>query len=159
MRDSITLRPIHTDDEDFLFVLFKNAHEQDLGSADLPAEQKNTLLRMQFTARQHQYRERFPRGNFDLILEAGKPVGIIYTQRGPEEFVLIDIALLPELRNEGIGKELVSALIREAQDQQKAVTAHVRKDNPAWRLWQRLGFEIVGDDGVYLEIRVPFDKT
>lgn len=159
MSDSITLRPIRAGDVEFLFVLFRSVHEQDYASVDLPEEQKTALLRMQFDAQQLQYRERFSRGNFDLILKAERSVGIIYTQRGPEEFVLIDIALLPEFRNEGIGRELVAELIRQAQDEQQAVTAHVRKDNPAWRLWQRLGFEVVNDDGVYLQIRLPFDNV
>ena len=138
MRDSITLRPIRNGDEDFLFSLFRSVRAQDLGFVDLPGEQKTALLRMQFDAQQLQYRERFPRGNFDLILEADKPVGIIYSSPGGE---------------------LVVELIRQAQDEQQALTAHVRKDNPAWRLWQRLGFEAVSDDGAYLQIRVPFDGS
>ena len=159
MIESITLRPIRADDDIFLFGLFSNAHEQDFALLDLPEEQKTAMLRMQFDAQQLQYHERYPRGNFDLVLKAEKTVGIIYTQRGPEEFVLIDIVLLPEFRNEGIGRALVAELIRQAQDEQKALTAHVRKNNSAWRLWQRLGFEAVGDDGVYLQIRVPFDDA
>lgn len=159
MRESITLRPTQADDEDFLFGLFRTVHEQEFAFLDLPEEQKTTMLRMQFDAQQQQYHERYPRGNFDLILRAEKTVGIIYTQRGPEEFVLIDVILLPEFRNEGIGKALVAELIHQAQDEQQALTAHVRKDNPAWRLWQRLGFEPVGDDGVYLQIRVPFNDA
>ena len=157
MPDLITLRPIRDDDEGFLFDLFRSVHEQDLGFVDLPGEQKTALLRMQFDAQQQQYHAQYPRGNFDLILKADVPVGIIYTQRGPDEFVLIDIALLPKFRNEGIGKKLVTELIHQAQVEKETLTAHVRKDNPAWRLWQRLGFEEVNDDGVYLQIRVPSD--
>ena len=72
----------------------------------------------------------------------------------PVEFVLIDIALLPEQRNAGIGAQLVAPLIQQALAAGRPLEAHVHRDNPACRLWRRLGFEIVADDGVYLQIRV-----
>lgn len=159
MQEPVTLRPVCAADEAFLFRVFRSVHKQTFAVLELSDEQKTELLRMQFTAQQEQYRIQYPRADFDLVLCDGVPVGSMYALRGPDEFVLIDIALLPEHRNSGIGKELVTTLIRQAKNEKKAVTAHVRCDNPAWRLWQRLGFEAVGDDGVYLQICVPYDDT
>jgi len=156
MRESITLRPICEGDEGFLFGLFKSVHEQTFAATELNEEQITDLLRMQFEAQQQQFRDRYARADFDLVLRDGAPVGCMYALRGPDAFVLIDIALLPEYRNAGIGRGLVNKLIGHAKDKKKALTAHVRKENPAWQLWQRLGFEVVSDDGVYLQIQVPF---
>jgi ribosomal protein S18 acetylase RimI-like enzyme len=75
--------------------------------------------------------------------------------RGPDDFVLIDITLLPEHRNSGIGAGLVRELIVQANAAHEPLRAHVLKQNPAWRLWQRLGFHLISDDGVYLAIEVP----
>ena len=86
------------------------------------------------------------------------PVGNFYTLRGPDEFVLIDITLLPEHRNAGIGAGLVQELIAQANAENEPLFAHVLKDNPAWRLWQRVGFRLVNDDGMYLRIEVPLEK-
>lgn len=110
---------------------------------------------MQFDAQQCQYHARFPGADFDIVLLRGVPVGRFYAQRGPEDFVLIDIALLPEHRNAGIGGRLVGSLIAEARGAGKPLQAHVQRENPAWRLWQRLGFEEVGNDSAYLRIQVP----
>ena len=152
-QNSVTLRPVCASDEDFLFRVFKNVHEQTFAMVEMPEEQKHELLRMQFVAQREQYRQQFPNADFDLILYGGTKIGNLYALRGPERFVLIDIALLPEYRNKGVGTDLVQSLINEADASQKSLDAHVRRDNPAWRLWQRLGFEKAEDDGVYLQIR------
>lgn len=114
---------------------------------------------MQFNAQQSQYCTQYPDADFDVVMRDGEPVGYMYALRGPDAYVLIDISLLPEQRNKGVGAKLVSALIKEAQSSNEPLEAHVLRDNPAWRLWQRLGFEQVSDDGVYLHIRVPVERV
>jgi ribosomal protein S18 acetylase RimI-like enzyme len=155
MQEPLTLRPICMDDDAFLFRLFCSTHEQNFASLDMPEEQKDDLLRMQFTAQQSQYRGQYPNADFDLVLQDAVPIGSITALRGADKFVLIDITLLREHRNAGIGTQLVTLLIQQALAAGKPLDAHVERNNPAWRLWRRLGFEVVDDDGVYLRIRVP----
>ena len=159
MKNSITVRPICTTDEPFLFQLFCSAREDQFASLDLPLEQQEQLMQMQCQAQQQQYRGQFPNADFDLVLKYDVPIGNFYTLRGPDEFVLIDITLLPEHRNAGIGAGLVQELIAQANAANEPLLAHVLKDNPAWRLWQHLGFRLVNDDGMYLHIEVPLEKT
>lgn len=158
MHHSISVRPACADDEQFLFRLFCSAHESQFASLDLPAEQMEQLLRMQFAARQNQYHDQYPNAEFDLVLNDGVSIGNLYAQRGPDEFVLIDITLLADYRNAGIGRRLIEDLVAEALAANKSLHAHVLKSNPAWRLWQRLGFRLVNDDGVYMRIEVPSGK-
>jgi GNAT superfamily N-acetyltransferase len=143
------------DDEAFLFSLFCSVREETFAALDVRAEQREQLLQIQFDAQGHQYRSQYPNADFDLVLCDGNPIGSLYALRGPDEFVLIDIALLPEHRNCGIGAKLVETLIRQANDFNKPLEAHVLRDNPAWHLWQRLGFEEVSDNGIYMRIRAP----
>ena len=49
-------------------------------------------------------------------------------------------------RQQGIGTEVVKALIDEAAPAGQAVTLGVVKTNPALRLYERLGFRITHDD-------------
>jgi ribosomal protein S18 acetylase RimI-like enzyme len=151
----VTLRPVCDDDTDLLFRIFKSVNEPTFAALEMPSEQKDDLLNMQFVAQLGQYRQQYPSADYQVILVAGTEAGSMYTQRGPTEWVLIDIALLPEFRDQGIGSDLVRSLISEAHASSSQLDAHVRVDNPAWRLWQRLGFEAVYNDGVYLRIRVP----
>ena len=62
----------------------------------------------------------------------------------------MDIALLPEYRNGGIGSGLLRELLEEAAATSRRLTIHVERYNPALRLYRRLGFEPVGETGVYL---------
>ena len=158
MRQSVKLRPVCSGDESFLFNLYRSVHERTFASLNISEKQKNELLRMQFKAQQTQYRSHFPMADFDLVLTDDEPIGNIFAQRGPEDFVLIDVSLLPEHRNCGIGGQLVTALIQQANNSRRPLQAHVFKNNPAWNLWQRLGFEEVDDDGVYLKICIPIER-
>lgn len=55
------------------------------------------------------------------------------------------IAVLPSHSGQGIGTALMQQLLGAARGQFPAVALNVRADNPALRLYQRLGFEITSE--------------
>lgn len=153
MKGQITLRPAHADDRAFVFSVFVGTRAGRFESAELAQQQLQQLLEMQFRAQQAQYQAQFPSADFNLVLCDDRQIGYFYVDRSGNPFVLIDIALLPEHIGRGVGTYLVNTLIAEAFREGKPLSAHVDKSNSqAWRLWQRLGFQLVGDNGVYLEI-------
>jgi ribosomal protein S18 acetylase RimI-like enzyme len=56
---------------------------------------------------------------------------------------------MPEFRGRGIGTALVTQLFAEADASGRSVSIHVESNNPARRLYVRLGFQGVGEHGVY----------
>ena len=66
-----------------------------------------------------------------MILRAGEPVGRLYVVRWSREHRIIDIALLPEHRRQGLGAALMRDLLDEAAATNKALSIHVEKNNPA----------------------------
>ena len=56
---------------------------------------------------------------------------------------------MPEFRGRGIGTALVTELFAEADASGRSVSIHVERNNPARRLYERLGFQDVGEHGVY----------
>ncbi|MCB1909711.1 MAG: GNAT family N-acetyltransferase [Rhodocyclaceae bacterium] len=149
----LSLRPIAGEDRAFVFELFSAVHGEALRFGGVPEAMVRQLLEHQFKGQQGQYRAQYPGADFDLVLLDGIPVGYLYASRAPECFVLIDVALVPEVRGRGYATRLVVELLAEAGTLGAAVEAHVVRESPAWRLWRRLGFEVCGDDGVYLAIR------
>jgi ribosomal protein S18 acetylase RimI-like enzyme len=137
-----------------LYGVFCSAHEDQFSLLELALDEKEQLMTMQFHAQQAQYNSQYPDADYDLVLKDDMAIGVLFAQRGPDEFVLVDITLLPQHRNSGIGAVLIRDLIRDAQSACKPLRAHVLKQNPAWRLWQRLGFRLLRDDGAYLSIEV-----
>ncbi len=80
----------------------------------------------------------------------GERAGRLYVDRWPEETRIVDVALLPEWRGRGVGRELVEAIQAEGRE----VSIHVERFNPAQRLYVRLGFEVAEDAGpVYVLMR------
>lgn len=145
----ITLRPITPLDQPFLALLYATTRAPELALMPWSAAQKAAFLQMQFTAQNAYYRQRYPQAAFAAILRSGEPVGRLYVDRRPGEIHLIDIALLPAQRNQGIGAYLLRNLLAEGTSRQIPVRLHVAVGNPAQRLYTRLGFVPCGAPGVY----------
>jgi ribosomal protein S18 acetylase RimI-like enzyme len=85
-----------------------------------------------------------------LILEReGQPIGRLYLFEEDKEFTIVDISLVPEARGQGIGAVVIEDVFATAREKAKTVSIHVEKNNPARRLYDRLGFETKEDLGVY----------
>ena len=67
--------------------------------------------------------------------------------RGDAAILLRDIAVLTEYRNAGVGSRLIQDLMKEATSAGKPIQLHVLASSPAVRLYERLGFRSIGDDG------------
>jgi GNAT superfamily N-acetyltransferase len=148
---AVTLRPIREEDSEFLLRLYATTRADEMAMVtDWTDEQKDAFVRMQFQAQHAWYQEHYGDAQFDLVLVDGIPAGRLYVHRRAAEIRLVDISLLPEYRNGGIGTALLRELFAESG---KPVTIHVEKFNPAMRLYERLGFVPVADRGVYLLLK------
>ena len=111
---------------------------------------KDAFVRMQFEAQDRWYREQMPDASFDVVLVEDEPAGRLYVDQREDEIRIVDIALLPEYRNRGIGSGLLGDLIAGADRAGKPLTIHVERFNRARRFYERLGFREIADRGVYL---------
>ena len=116
---------------------------------DWSETQKSAFLTMQFDAQHSYYRQQFPSADYLVVERDGEAIGRIYLDRRADELRLIDIALTSAARNQGLGKALLLDLLDEAQAAALPVRIHVEQFNPAMRLYLRLGFKPVEDQGVY----------
>ena len=146
----MTLRAVTPDDEPFLFEVFAATRLDEFRF--LEEQQKQALIRMQYNAQRFQYDEGFPQAESRIILLDDRPVGRMLVDESDREFVLVDIALLPQHRKSGIGTQLLKELLNRAVVARKPIRLHVLKSNPALRLYERLGFSRVADESMYLEM-------
>ncbi len=146
---AIRFRAANNADIPFLCTLYASTRADELSQLDWSEEQKTTFLKMQFDAQHHHYHEQFPATDFLVIEQDGAQIGRVYIDRREDELRLIDIALMPETRNQGLGGALLLDLLDEAQNTGLPVRIHVETFNPAMRLYLRLGFKPVEDRGVY----------
>jgi len=147
---SITLRPIREEDMELLYRVYYSTREEELRMiVDWTDEMKEAFVRQQFSAQHAWYQEHYVGAKFDVVLVDGVPAGRLYVHRREREIRLVDITLLPEVRNRGIGGALLADLLAESEATGKPLTIHVEKFNPAMRLYQRLGFRSIEDRGPY----------
>lgn len=150
MKHNYNFRPIKKSDERFLSQLYASTREDELSILiNWTDEQKREFLEQQFQAQHKFYQGEFKKAQFSLVMMDQHPIGRLYIDRRKDEIRLIDIALLPSYRGQGIGRQLMEEVLEEGRKANKPVRIHVEHNNPAMRLYNRLGFQKVGDTGVY----------
>ncbi|MEC9254620.1 MAG: GNAT family N-acetyltransferase, partial [Pseudomonadota bacterium] len=60
-----------------------------------------------------------------------------------DEIRIVDIAILPEHQDSGAGSYLLQNIIEEGNEKGLPVRIHVEQNNPAKKLYERLGFKEV----------------
>lgn len=152
---SIALRPAQDDDLPFFYRVYASKRREELALVDWAEEQKVWFLRMQFDLQTRSYAQAFPEADCQVILREGEPIGRLMINRTPDQILLVDIALLPEHRNAGIGTAALNTVLNEAESAGKPVVLHVEKTNRARFLYERLGFSTSEWNDVYQEMRWP----
>lgn len=147
------LRPMSESDRGFLERVYASTRAEELAPVPWTMEQKAAFLSHQFAAQHAHYQQHYAGSEFLVVEEEGRPVGRFYVARWAAEIRIIDIALIPEARGRGIGESLLRGLLAEARELGKPVTIHVERQNRALRLYERLGFGLEEDKGVYLFLK------
>jgi len=148
MRDRVTFRHVAESDTPFLRALYASTRQDEMEMLPWTAEQKKEFLDWQFEAQTKYYFD-MDDEDFMVVDLDGSPIGRLYLVRSEKEIEIIDIALMPELRRQGLGRQLLQEVLDEAARDRKVVTIYVEHFNPARHLYDRLGFQHIDTNGVY----------
>jgi ribosomal protein S18 acetylase RimI-like enzyme len=151
----VRLRPVTDADRTFLVDLYASTREAELAQVSWEDDAKRAFVEHQFAAQDAHYRGNYPGATLDLIEVDGERAGRLYVHRGPSDIRIMDIALAPTYRGRGIGSALVRSLAEEADASGRKLSIHVEMNNPAGRLYARLGFLPAGEHGVYVLMERP----
>ncbi|HEV2802038.1 MAG TPA: GNAT family N-acetyltransferase [Pyrinomonadaceae bacterium] len=149
----VRLRPVEASDEDFLLRVYADSRAEEMRLVPWNDEQKLAFLRSQFEAQREQYQARFPDAEYSVILYREQPAGRLWIGRTDEQIRLLDIAILPEFQNRGIGATLLRKLLAESERTGLPLRHMVFKPNTAaLRFYQRFGFKQIDDVGAYIHM-------
>jgi ribosomal protein S18 acetylase RimI-like enzyme len=148
----ITSRISQPTDGEFLFSVYASTRAEEMALVPWTPEQKESFLRMQSNAQLTHYQKYYPKAEHQIIQCDENSIGRLIVDRSKDPILVIDIALLPEYRNNGIGTALITNLMAEAANLHWALTLHVEVFNPAMRLYERLGFVKTSEQGIYHEM-------
>lgn len=145
---TVQLRTIKEADLPILYEIYASTRAEEMALVpEWREEDKAAFLLQQFNAQHQYYQERYLGATFQLIEYDGKPIGRFYIHWNfaPHEIRIMDIALLPAFRGKGIGTGILQEIFKKASEKKQSVTIHVEYNNPALRLYQRLGFKKIGE--------------
>lgn len=159
---TFTLRPVEGSDEALLLRIFGEAHCAGFELLGLEPEALASLIRMQFHARQAQYRV-YPGGAEYLICRDEAVLGNCWLSDTAEQLRVLDIAVLAEHRRQGVARAVLAEVCAQAAAAGKPVRLSVWHQNTAALQLYR-GFGFVPDPAVsesgrgelgngYLELR------
>ena len=146
---AIAYRPMTDEDLPFMAALYGSTRAAELAAVPWPQEAKDAFVSQQFLAQHSHYQTHYPNAEWLVIEREGEAIGRLYIEEWPTQFRLIDIALAPDCQQQGIGRAILEDAIAMARSKSKRLSIHVEKNNPAYRLYTRLGFTVAGDTGVY----------
>ncbi len=155
----VALRPATPEDRELLYRVYASTRAEELAPVPWPAEAKAAFLRQQFDAQDSWWRANYAGATFEVVVVEGVDAGRLYLWEGPSEVCVVDVALLPDARGRGVGTKLLGDVKERAARSGKAVTIHVERMNPALALYERLGFRLVEDRGVYLFLSWSGDEV
>jgi ribosomal protein S18 acetylase RimI-like enzyme len=149
----ITFKTIEDKDQPFIEQVYRSTREKELSSTNWPEEQKKRFVIMQSMAQELEYKNKFGNATYQLIHYKKKPAGRLYLWEKDREVRVIDITLLPEFQGKGIGKNILTDIIKKAHEKRKIVCLHVAPANPAKKLYERLGFKTIRNEStrIYME--------
>jgi ribosomal protein S18 acetylase RimI-like enzyme len=149
---AISLSPVGSSDEALLYRTYAATRTEEMSLTGWSAEQQEIFLRMQYDAQRRSYWLQLPNAEYSVIRRDEIAAGRLMLDRTPKEIHVVDIALLPEFRAQGIGSILMEAIMKEASQAAKTVRLHVERFNPALHWYERLGFCVLSAGPIYLEM-------
>ena len=129
--------------------LYASTRQEEMQRTGWDIATQTLFIKMQFNAMRQGYASMFSAAESSIILFEGKPIGRILVDRPGREIRLVDLALMPDWRDRGIGTGLLQCLQTEARQNGRPVRLQVWKMNRAARLYERLAFLRTGGDEMY----------
>jgi ribosomal protein S18 acetylase RimI-like enzyme len=146
---AFALRPVLQEDEDFLSEVYASTRTDELIQTGWDEALQRAFLTQQFTSQQQYYKDRFPEGEHQIILVNNLRAGRIYVAGSDKEIRILDLTLLPQYRNAGIGTSILQDILTEAKTSRKPVRIYVESFNRSLGLFERLGFRKASEAGMH----------
>ena len=147
-----TLRPVTAEDAAFLFQVYKSSRGADLRELGWDEARIDEFLQMQYEAQRAFDDNDYAQATDQVILLSGECAGRLLVDSRETEIRCVDLALLPEFRNQGLGTLLVRRLQRDAAAAGKPLRLQVIRFSRAINLFERLGFMRTSETGTHFQM-------
>lgn len=146
----VGLRPATDDDRAFVSELYVSHRWAEMAVTGWPEDARRTFLEDQARLQAAHYAHHYHDAQFLIITVDGTAAGRLYLfHRNATDLRIVEIGLVPAFQGQGIGTALLRRVQEIADSAGKSCSIHVEAQNPARRLYSRLGFVEAGEHGPY----------
>lgn len=158
IKNEFELKSIDIKTEIELFEIFKECRPDLSWVTGFSEIEKNQYLKTQFELEKTQFVTFYPKAEYYMVIKDNKYIGRLYIDYGENDIRILEIGLIEEYRNRGIGRSIIKNIISKASECNKFVSLQVAWFNQkALKLYEELGFFIVENNQVSYEMR--FDTS
>ena len=105
---------------------------------------------------QRHFAEFWAAGNISIVSVDGQPAGVLQLFEAEDVVEIGEIQVLPECQNRGLGGRILSDVVEHAGKEGKRAALFLGiKNQGAFRLYQRLGFEETGRSDTHIFMSHP----
>jgi ribosomal protein S18 acetylase RimI-like enzyme len=145
---TVALRAATAEDDAFLRRLYLDARPE---FAALGPGQLDAVVDLQLRAQREQYRHEHPDAQDHVVVVDGVPVGRCWTAESERQLWILALAVLSTSRGRGVATAVLRDVCEHAASSGRTVGLSVWAANePARRLYERLGFRPGTESGGYL---------
>lgn len=155
----ILLQERTENDSEFFMELFGEIKSSELHLDLWPEAFRIQMIEMQYNAFMQSINSEFPKHYDYLILFKSEKAGRLQLDKNEQGFRIINISLLNSFRNKGLGTTIIKEILSEASNKNTPVFLEVDKVNPAFNLYNRLGFKIIQQDEIKYSMKYTPEKN
>ncbi len=137
---------------DFVKRIFFQYKTNELMAHQWPKQMLIPILEAQFASQEMGYSMQFPNAEKMILMIRDKAIGRLLLDKG-KTYHIVNITLDDEFQGQSIGTAILKDIIDKAKNEKKQVTLKVHKNNPAFRLYKRLGFEVSDEDEIFYSMK------
>ena len=93
-----------------------------------------------------------------IIMVNKKDIGITTFYENDNAYIVGLIMIHPEYQNKGIATNIIKNYIEIAKEKNKEIMIKTYKENPAKKLYERLGFSKYNEDNTHIYLLIDFGK-
>ncbi|MGN7759055.1 GNAT family N-acetyltransferase [Chryseobacterium sp. 22532] len=135
MNMTITYRKASENDIDYLLDLRTKTMNPHYADSNLPTDKETTLQRILY---------QFEKAH--IILLNNEPAGLLKISKAEDKTEVLQLQIDPNQQGKGLGKTILTDILKEASAEEKIVSLSVLKTNKAQNLYKSLGFKVVDED-------------
>jgi len=132
---TITYRKASENDIDYLLDLRTKTMNPHYADSNLPTDKETTLQRILY---------QFEKAH--IILLNNEPAGLLKISKAEDKTEVLQLQIDPSQQGKGLGKTILTNILKEASAEEKIVSLSVLKTNKAQNLYKSLGFKVVDED-------------